>query len=331
MPYTTPLYGTGYEMGAIPVTSDNYTPDVVINSRASYVKTGTYSLGVKSNTTAERWARVPVPVITSQLYVSTYVWNNTIGYVSLGAILDSGEVVELRKYATGLTWDLYIDGSLVQAGSISVPNEQFQQVQVYFNIDNSGGVASKIDGVDDIDYSGDTQPGTGSTITHVRQLQDGVINHSGQSYWDDFSFGLGDWGGDVRFDALLPNGDNSVQWTPSTGADNYALVDERPPSTADYVSAGSPGLEDLYDLADWSGTAKTPQFVTAWAYAKKDVAGDIQLQLFVDSNGEESAGSPLDLSTADAYYYHLAATDPDTDGAWSDSAIDALKIGVRSV
>ena len=331
MPYTTPLYGTGYEMGVIPLASDHYPSGVIINSTADYVKTGTYSIRVTSSTTTERWIRTPVPIVTSQLYISAYVWNNTIGYVSLGAVLDSGEVVELRKYAASNTWDLYVDGSLVQAGSISVPNEQFQHVQVYFNIDDSGSVASKIDGVDDIDYSGDTQPGAGNTIEYVRMLQDGITNYSGQSYWDDFSFGLGDWGGDIRFDAIVPNADDSVEWTPSTGADNYALVDERPPSAVDYVSAGSPGLTDVYGLGDWSGTAKTPQFVTAWAYAKKDVAGDIQLQLFVDSNGEESAGSPLDLSTADAYYYHLAATDPDTDGAWSDSAIDALKIGVRSV
>lgn len=328
MAYTTPLYGTGYEMGAIPLVSSNYTSEVIINSTADYVKTGTYSLRITSSITTDKWARTLVPVTTSQLYISAHVWNNAIGYVSLGVILDSGEVVELRKYAASNTWDLYVDGSLVQAGSVSVSNEQFQHVQVYFNIDNSGSVVSKIDGTDDIDYSGDTQPGTGNTIEYVHQLQNG---NSGRSYWDDFSFGTGDWGGDIRFDGLMPNGDDSVQWTPSTGVGNYALVDERPPSTVDYVSAGSPGLEDLYDLADWPGTAKTPQFVTAWAYAKKDVAGDIQLQLFVNSNGSESSGGSLDLSTSDAYYYHVAATDPDGDGAWTDNAIDALKIGVRSV
>jgi hypothetical protein len=326
MAYTTPLYGTGYEMGAVPQITINKSL-ATINSNVTYVKTGTYSLRLQGDTYVNAWVKTPVPVTTSTLYVSCQIHTGG-NYPSLGVILDSGEVVEIRKSPTNYTWDLYVGGSLVEAGSIVTLDSQFQQLQVYFNIDNSGQVTTKIDGVEDIDYSGDVQPGVGNTIAYVQQFQRlGFII----SYWDDFSFGLGDWGGDIRFDALVPNGDYSVQWTPSTGVNNYALVDERPPSTVDYVSTGSPGLEDLYDLADWSGTAKTPQFVMAWAYAKKDVAGDIQLQLFVDSNGNESSGGSLDLSTSDVYYSHLAATDPDGSIAWLDNAIDALKIGIRSV
>ena len=330
MAYTTPLFGTGYEMGAIPLTS-SYLTRGAINSVAAYVKTGTYSLDTTSQGWPNHaWAKYAVPVETSSIYVSCHHYPTGVAFSSLGVVLDSGEVVELRKDVTAHTYDLYIDGSLIESGSIAVPDNQFQHIQAYFNIATSGGVTSKIDGVTDIEYSGDTQPGTGNIIEYVQQYQ--LASGSWvTSYWDDLSFGTGDWGEDIRFDGIVPNGDDAVQWTPSTGADNYALVDERPPSTVDYVSTGSPGLEDLYDLADWSGTAKTPQFVMAWAYAKKDVAGDIQLQLFVDSNSSESSGSPLDLTTTDAYYSHLAATDPNGSIAWLDNAIDALKIGIRSV
>jgi len=327
MSYTTPLYGTGYEMGAIPLTSSDYTR-ASINSTT--VKTGTYSLKLESvGFPFHAWAWYAVPVETSALYVSGNVYTNAgSGFASLGVILDSGEIVELRKDVTNHTWDLYVDGSLVQAGSIAVPNGQFQNVQAYFDIGNSGAVATKVDGVDDIDYSGDTQPGSGSTISYVQQYQaaEGVI-----SYWDDLSFGTGDWGGDIRFDGLVPNGDDSVQWTPSTGADNYALVDEIPPSTADYVSTGTTAQTDKYVLGDWSGSAKTTQFVMGWVYTKKDAAGAIQLRVLVDSSGDEDVSDALDLLTADAYYSHLVQLDPHTSGSWADSGIDAMKIGIRSV
>ena len=325
MAYTTPLYGTGYEMGALPLSAGNILRAYIHSTNP---RTGTYCMRVEgAGAPYDAWARIPVPGTTSELYVSGYIYTQNYGYTAFGVVLDTGEVVELRKGISTYTWDLYIDGSLAQAGSIAVPPNQYQNVQAYFNIDNSGAVQTKIDGVDDIDYSGDTQPGAGNTISYVRQYQ---LWEASWSLWDDISFGLGDWGGDIRFDGIVPDSDDSVEWTPSTGADNYALVDERPPSTVDYVSTSGSGLTDKYTLGDWSGAAKTPQFVVAWAYAKKDTAGSIQLQLLVDSNADEDVSPALDLSTSDAYYSHLVAEDPDAAGAWTDSTIDALKVGIRS-
>jgi hypothetical protein len=39
-------------------------------------------------------------------------------------------------------------------------------------------------------------------------------------------------------------------FTPSTGTDNFACLDEAVPDTTDYVTASAPGATDTYELAD---------------------------------------------------------------------------------
>jgi hypothetical protein len=327
----TPEFGTGFEMGHVDVIPSPLRQNAAIATTP--VKTGTYSMRISGPSGgAQGWITFERSVPSEYLDLAVWVYphaGDTANRIIL--TLDDAHTLSLRRYEDTKTWDFYVDNSLAESGTIETLTDAWQHIQLRAFIDGSGYFQTKIDGVPDIDFSGDTQPDTGTDVESVKIWNQGVSNYEYVMYIDDVVYGTGDWPGDIRFDALVPNGDSSVQWTPSTGSDNYALVDERPPSTADYVSAGSPGLEDLYDLADWSGTAKTPQFVMAWAYAKKDVAGDIQLQLFVDSNSSESSGSPLDLTTTDAYYSHLAATDPNGSIAWLDNAIDALKIGIRSV
>lgn len=325
----TPEFGTGFEMGSIEsIASGNRSAAYI---ETTTVKTGTYSARIRGAAgSTDGWIRFPK---ASSAYLDVGAWlypHSGANGQRIEAVLADGNVVGVRWYSTTKTWDFYINDVLIESGTRATAVSTWQHVQLRVFVDGSGYIQTKVDGVDDIDYSGDTQPAASAVISYLRFLTTGSVNIAYDLYVDDIAFGEDDWPGDIRFDALMPNGDDSVEWTPSTGLDNYALVDERPPSTVDYVSTSSPGLTDKYALGDWSGTAKTPQFVMAWAYAKKDTAGDIQLQLLVDSNGDEDVSAALDLSTSDAYYSHLVAQDPDVLDVWTDSAIDALKIGIRS-
>jgi len=90
------------------------------------------------------------------------------------------------------------------------------------------------------------------------------------------------WCGPAKTALMVPTGDSTpVEWTPSTGTDHFALVDDAPGAPDDdttYVSAAVANREDWYTLTDlpaevpstatliladtmarWKGNAVTPQ------------------------------------------------------------------------
>lgn len=319
-------WGSGIEMGAVPVLSANRlnaTADAVT------VKTGVYSLKLVGSSTVGAgyvyWTR-------SGNYLDVGAWVNPRGTptypIRIELILNNADIVDVRYEDD--RWNAYVKAVKVATGTIITTAQTWQHVQVRFYIADSGYIKTKIDGVADIDYSGDTLPSGAASIATFRLRQSGGAVQF-ISYFDDIVFGTGDWPGDIRFDRIVPDSDDTAEWTPSAGGDNYALVDEIPPSDADYVTGGSvPTVTDKYTLSDWSGTAKTPQFVVAWARAQKDTAGTIQLDLGVDSNGTEDTTGGEDISTTYEYYDHISVLNPDGDVAWDEAAIDALKVVIRT-
>lgn len=318
----TPYFGTGFEVGHIGIiAATNYNRASISTTT---VKTGTYSLMLDGTSNNGAWARFAHS--GAYLDVAAWVYAVSSTYMPrIEAVLADGNVVDVRFATTG--WKAYVDAALVASGTVAVALNTWHHVQVRFFIDNAGYIKTKVDGIDDIDYSGDTQPGASAAISYARMQVHAIASASSDAYIDNFVYGTGDWPGDIRFDGLVPNGDSSVQWTPSTETDNYALVDERPPSDVDYVSTGSLNYKDLYTLGDWSGTGKTPQFVMAWHRAWKDAAGDRSMSQIISSGGTESSSGSFALATSGTYYWKLFATEPSTGSTWTDATIDGLLLG----
>jgi len=241
--------------------------------------------------------------------------------------LTGGKVIYIRLNYTH--WDAYVDGVLVGTGTVILP-AAWHSIQFHLNVADAGTLQTKIEGISDIDYSGDTKPGASAVIDSVYLRMTGPggapIDHD---RWDDFVIGYGGWPGDIWVDALYPNGDDVVQWSRSAGADNYALVDEDPPSDADYVYTTTNGHKDVYTLEDWDGTGKTPLFVVQWCRAKKDSAGSQQIKLVMD-DGTESVSAAEDVLTSYRYVNRLLMAPP-SGGAWTDAVIDGLKVGQEAV
>jgi len=320
----TPTLGTGFEMGAIPIAATDMTACTL---ETTVVKTGTYSIKLRCYST-HAYIRFAHTGAYLDLAAWVYPYSSAGATCNVGAVLDDGKEILLKR--VGTTWNLYVDGVLAQTGTFVTAGDSWQHVQARIFIDDAGTVETKIDGVSDIDYSGDTKPSSSSEISWILFENDPISPGYQNMYVDDIAYGSGGWPGDIRFDGLLPTGDVETEWTPSAGVDHYALVDERPPSDADYVSAGSPALRDVYSGGDWSGAAKTPQFLMQWARAKKDSAGTRQLKFIVSSDSTESAGSLFDLTTAYTYYKRVLMTDPSTGSPWTEGAIDAVLFGMES-
>ena len=78
--------------------------------------------------------------------------------------------------------------------------------------------------------------------------------------------------GESRVAVLYPSADTAhADWTPSTGTDHYALVDETTVnSDTDYVASGTVGDLDLYEVGDLPFTPESIHAVQVTTCARKE-------------------------------------------------------------
>lgn len=312
------LFGTGFEMGATEVCTGSNSLETTT------VHTGVYSARLDYNGSL-------IISIDEQgeIYLSAWVYHSNTDDPRIYIRYDSTVLVELRHNGSSGAWDAYRSTSnLLASGTVPSTDDAWYNMQAHISIDDAAGVVETwIDGSQDIDFTGDTKPGSETTANSVRFFQ----NTAGVLYVDDVTVGDSAGGqiGDIRYDWVSPDGDDSVQWTPSAGS-NYQCVDEVPYSDSDYVTSGSDGHKDVYTLGDWNGTAKTAQHVVSWVRAKKDAAGTRQLQHGLDSGGVEDEAALYDITTDYVYYDYVVEDDPDGGGDLTESVVDALKFVLES-
>jgi hypothetical protein len=103
--------------------------------------------------------------------------------------------------------------------------------------------------------------------------------------------------GERKITVLTPTADVAKAFTPSTGTDNYACLDEAVPDTTDYVTATDPGPPTPMNCPIWS----TPAVIDAiqlTAMARKTDAATRALALQVVSGGTVDDGPNLYLSSS---------------------------------
>ncbi len=255
-------------------------------------------------------------------------------HVTLGVTV--GGAIEARRGGVG--------GTLLgtsAAGVLPTGAWHYLEAKVLLS-DTVGTVTVRVDGVAVLTLTGlDTKnAGTKTVLDSVTLSVAGASGTSSdQHYWDDVYIANGagsvnnDFLGDLRVRALLPSGNgNSSQLvgSDSNSTDNYLLVDEATPSTADYVGSATLNEKDTYafgDLPDASGTVLGVQIN---AYATKTDAAARNLALVTRSAGTDYDGSDVALAlSTNAYVSQVRETDPATAVAWTRAGVDAAEFGVK--
>jgi len=176
----------------------------------------------------------------------------------------------------------------------------------------------------------DTRNG-GNASTDNILLQHGA---SGAGDFDDLYLASGatSFQGDTRVITGLPTGDGgTVQWTPSTGVNHWAVVDENPENgDTDYVSDATGGDRDLYTYPAL-GVTGTVIAVQTGAVARKDDAGARNLALVVKSGATTSDGTTQALAASYGGYTRIDTVDPNTAAAWTVANVNAAQFGVKDV
>jgi hypothetical protein len=176
-------------------------------------------------------------------------------------------------------------------------------------------------GVDRIDIYCNSS-GTGETET----IRDLIIN-------DDVGSIANTWvGQDKHVYGLIPDGDgNYSQWTRSTGAVDYTLIDEVSRDSTDYIEESTTTNKTSVTLGA-TGSETNILAVQAQSNALLSAAGsetfrEIMRHSTTDGNGTTHTVT----STSEAHFFSIFETNPSTTSQWTAAELDAAEVGVEYV
>lgn len=296
---------------------DNPTSTAVkdqLNPGAGYASIGV-SLTMKVETVSGDWGTAG----TGEVFLAFYDSANAI---QCQLHLDSaGHLFAFR--GAGAT---NLGGS---SGTAKIRLLEIHQLEIELTINNATGVFKVwVDNVLVINLTGiDTQT---SAVADVQYFT--IAPGSGLDSYIEFD-------NLIITDGTRPGAGRRVQWlpptaetadadfTPSTGTDNSALVDEAPVNTTDYVSGSTVGDLDLYDIQDLASGISAVEAVDLFMYALRTDLAAREIRATMKSNATFASSANLVLASTNQQIRKLQLTNPDGGGAWSTAALNALKIG----
>jgi hypothetical protein len=217
-------------------------------------------------------------------------------------------------------------------GAYAAAQWNHYQIKVVIN-NTTGSVEIRKNGNTSDDFSVTSiNTRNGSTNNYANNVS--FYGNNGALYLDDF-YVFNDqgaqpntWQGDVRAVQLMPNSDNSVTWTKSTGASNNACVNElQENGDTNYVSTNTVSNVDLYGTAGLSTTPNAIINVVLKSMVRMDDAGPHTYKNRLSSGGTTSDGSNLSLTSTYQWNWTNYLTDPHTSAAWTASGVNAALIG----
>ncbi len=167
-----------------------------------------------------------------------------------------------------------------------------------------------------------------------------IFNTESTPWYDDIYIldGTGgendDFLGEMKVEILLPESDTiSQDWSMSTGADHYALVDDNPSDEdTTYVYSTDSGDIDYYNYEDIGSAFQVIYGVQINTQAKVSSAASIEMYLTLSSGSTVSNGTAVTVSDTNYKTFGRAVgLDPDTSALWLSGAIDAAIFGVKLV
>lgn len=305
---------------------------------------------LKFDTTAQSgngaWVQVNVPA-TDEFYLRMYLRRNASNSESRPLLewrnaAGTGVVGGLRMVSTGLALASVGGGGALATAPGVFDVDIWYLVEIHWLTDASVGRAElKVDGTQVINFTGDT---TGTVAGQLTQFRFGGLEDTGglwpatfEAFYDDVAIedASGTWIGDGHVIMLRPDANGSTtQMTGSDGnqIDNFALVDETPVSSADFVEDATGGLKDTYGLSS-TAAAGLPVNATvnhvAVVAAAKTLAAD-NLKGVVRTGGTDFSSASSALTGTFSPYRFGFPVNPDTVGAWTLAELDAAEAGVET-
>lgn len=155
-------------------------------------------------------------------------------------------------------------------------------------------------------------------------------------YWDHIylcdTTGLtnNDFLGTNLVQTLAPDADGTTNnFTPLSGLDNYAMVDDgaTPDDDTTYVSSATLNDSELYGFPAMN-SASAVLGVQVTNHVRKVDAGVRTVRCIARNGLTTVEGDILGVGTDYRYVSHVFETDPDGGGAWDETAVNAAEFGI---
>jgi hypothetical protein len=210
----------------------------------------------------------------------------------------------------------------------------FNYIEVEWTLsDTVGAVNVYVNGALKVSCSGvDNKNSANNNVSQIRFTTSGTGNN-GLKVDDVYVTNTAARLGECKVETLSPTADSGTQqWGRSAGANNYALVDEKPENgDTDYVTAATAGLIDRYVMADLSDVPASIFAVQPVLFGRKDDAATRSIRTSMVSGATTANGTTLALTNSYLQALTIYELDPNTSGAWTPSAVNALLLGPESV
>jgi len=140
--------------------------------------------------------------------------------------------------------------------------------------------------------------------------------------------------GDCKVQTFFPTGNgnaNNFVGSDSNSTDNYLLVDEATPATADYVESATPNDVDLYNFDAISPAPTTIHGVQTNAYIERTDTGARTFADVCRSSGTNYPGDTKTPSGGSYNYQTQMRTANPAGGAWDATGFNAAEFGVKVI
>lgn len=320
------IFIDGFESGQDDLWDAENNANVV--SSAGLDMDGDYCLDINDST---EYVAKDITADDEMYFAFLYRFTNINAYELLALYSDANLMIQITRDNASGKIKIYRGYTLLDTGTHTLSINTTYLIEVHVKIADSGGAVDvKVDGVSDITFSGDTKEGAYTQFNSVRL---GFVSGTRYSlaYFDNFIMDDAAWIGDTKIQAIVPTaGGNSTGWTPSAGS-NFACVDEKPASDADYVSINANDVSDTYVTEDMSGNINSVKCVQIQSRTRTEGSPTpTNLKLVARSGGTDYLSGDKAVPAVEKALYNLWETNPADSLAWEEADVVALQIGIKS-
>lgn len=284
--------------------------------------------------------RYVLPSLSNTTGVAIRVWMNRLPV----ATNDRPSIVDFRNAANGTMEALVVEttGRLSFAGLTTanpvITANGWYHIEISYTTNGVGAFELRVEGVAvlssaDLLYSGHSQTYQLGQHYFGNNFSTTVIYYKDYVVWNETGTYNNNFLGSVLVAGLSVTSDAALNWTPSSGATGYEILDNVPPVDTTYISAGDPppspyvgGLSNL--PADVTSVKGLITYVRA---AKSDGGdGSLQVGMISDPAGTPSTvlGADRPITVAQTWWMDVFETDPETSAPWLPAAVDLAQIQI---
>lgn len=245
-------------------------------------------------------------------------------------VTTGGNIQVVRGGGVGISQSAGTQLGSNSSNTLSI-NTGYHIVLTVFISDTVGTVTVKVNGSSTgwHEQTGlDTRNGLTGVITSFGL---GGFNNGSSVFYDDVWMAASDLG-DCRVTPInASTGDGSLaDFTPSSGTDNGAMVDEvAPDGDTTYNSSTTAGNRDTYNFPASGILGATVHGVKVHNSCKKQDAGTVSMKPVIRISGVNYEGTEQFLPTTYGHVTQQYDVSPATASAWTVAEIDGAEFGIR--